>query len=265
MRLVWDQVGERRYETGVDRGVLYLKDNTGVAWNGLTSVDDNENGSDVSSYYIDGIKYFDSRPTGDFAGAIKAFTYPDEFAPFDGYGDVDHGITLANQPVNDRFGLSYRTKIGNDVDGLDHGYKVHILYNLVAKPDTRSYPTVQDSASAMEFSWSITGVPEMIIGFKPTVHIILDSRNISSNLLSIIEDSLYGTDTNPPTLLPMQDIINMTNAYNIITITDNGDGTWTAEGPDELVVVFDDGHFVISDADVVYLDADTYEISSTHE
>lgn len=314
-RLVWNPVGQRRYEDGIDRGVLYLADGTGVPWNGLTGVDEDTSGVETTSYYYDGTKYLETRSPGDFSATLRAFTYPDEFLQFDGYTELNNGVLLGEQPVYDRFGLSYRTRIGNDIDGYDHGYKIHILYNLVATPDTRSYKTLSGGQRSInDLSWKISGVPEDIPGHRPTVHIIIDTTRMNPYLVKDVEDLLYGEDGafpaseeivdggspvsvdgdsldsggyNDPDLTvvdggfageatpggatsgktaklpPLADLVELLNTWVMIDIVDNGDGTWTATGPDDFVRMLDSTTFQISGAAAKLVDADTYEISTT--
>lgn len=199
-RVLWDQVGVRRFETGLDRGVLYLPDNTGVAWNGLTSVEEDLSDIAVESFYLDGIKYLNRRSVGDFSATMKALTYPDEFLQFEGLSEVNPGFIASNQAVNRTFGLCYRTIVGNDEDGVDHGYKLHILYNLTAKPANKSYSTLSSATSPLEFSWTISGIPVYIEGFRPTVHFVIDSTSVLYDVMSDFEDLLYGTDITSPKL-----------------------------------------------------------------
>ena len=141
--LVWDQIGERIYQTGVDRGVLYLHDGTVVPWNGLTSMDESSN-SELKSFFLDGVKYLENLSPGDFLGKLKAFTYPDEFDQVNGIAPVAPGLLYYEQPPKS-FNLSYRTRVGNDIEGTEYGYKIHILYNVIANPDSVSRNTIQDS------------------------------------------------------------------------------------------------------------------------
>ncbi len=208
-RIAWDQVGERRYETGLDRGVLYLADNSGVPWNGLTSVDEPLDDVAVSSYYIDGLKYLDKRSVSDFSASVKALTYPDEFEQFDGYAEYSDGLWVSDQPVSEMFGLSYRTKIGNDEDGIDHGYKIHICYNLTSKPDDKSYVSIANAMTPTLFSWTVTGVPVLVSGVRPTAHFIADSTKIPDYSLAALEDSLYGTDSTTPVLLSPDELVDI--------------------------------------------------------
>lgn len=193
-KLNWDQVGERLYEIGLDRGVLYFDDdNNGVAWNGLISVDENEGGSDATPVYFDGIKVNDTPAYGDYSATLTAFTYPDEFLEFEGIVSLGSGLFVDGQ-TQKQFGLSFRTLIGNDIEGTDHGYKVHLLYNLVVVPDSMTAETLSDSLSISDLSWKISAVPELATGYRATAHVILDSRLLPSDLLTTIEGILYGTE-----------------------------------------------------------------------
>jgi hypothetical protein len=192
-KLVWDQVGERLYETGVDRGVLYLSDGSAVPWNGLTSVNETAGDDVTTPVYFDGVKYQDVQSTGDFAATLTAFTYPDEFLEYEGVVDLGNGVFVDGQ--NSKvFGLSYRTMVANDVNGIDHGYKIHILYNLTATSSAVSYNTMSSVAEPIPFSWTLAGVPEDVDNFRPTAHVIFDSRVLNVGLLKAIEDLLYGRD-----------------------------------------------------------------------
>jgi hypothetical protein len=190
--LIWDAVGDRTYQTGIDRGVLYLPDGTGVAWNGLIDMEESST-NEMKSYYLDGVKYLEAVSPGEFIGKLKAFTYPEEFDALNGLAAVAPGFNLHNQPPRS-FNLSYRTKVGNDIEGLDHGYKIHILYNVIANPESSSFGTIQESSiGAIEFGWTLTGTPPKIASFRPTVHISIDSRTTPPDVLQMLENKLYGT------------------------------------------------------------------------
>jgi hypothetical protein len=261
--LVWDQVSERVYQTNVDRGVLYL-DDVAVAWNGLTSIEESSN-SELKSFYLDGVKYLDNLSPGDFIGKLKAFTYPDEFDQVNGVVSIAPGLVFHDQPPKS-FGLSYRTKIGNDVEGVDYGYKIHILYNIVANPDSHSFDTAKDSgAQAVEFGWALTGTPPKLGKFRPTVHVSIDSTKTSPEILSMLEDKLYGTSTSGPSLPTIPEIAEYFGYLGALIIVDHGDGTWSAiDESDGYITMLDATTFWIDDADATYLDADTYQISSTN-
>lgn len=262
--LSWDNVGDRFYETGLDRGVLYLPDGSGVPWNGLTSVNEKFD-KDTTPVYYDGIKISDLVVLGDYAATIKAFTYPVEFMNFDGYGFLRKGLYLGNQ-VPQSFSLSYRTKIGNDVQGNDLGYKIHIIYNATAIPNDTTYQTITDSLNLIEFEWDISAVPEEVPGFRPTAHIIVNTIDLEPELLDYIEGKLYGTDDDDPSLISITDLISYMYTWVRMEIVDNSNGTWTANSlfdTDITVDITDPTLFTITNAMVKTLDVDTYEISST--
>jgi hypothetical protein len=195
--LTWDQVGERLYETGVDHGVLYLPDssgdyNTGVAWNGLTTVTESPSGAAANPQYADNIKYLNLIAAEEFGGTIDAFTYPDEFAECDGTTIVQPGVTVGQQSRK-IFGLSFRSKVGNDIDGTDHGYKLHMVYGAQAAPSDRAYATINDQPAAIAFSWTITTSPVPVTDLKPTALVTIESTKVDPAILSDLEDILYGT------------------------------------------------------------------------
>jgi hypothetical protein len=172
-RLNWDVVGERTFETGVDRGVLYVDGSDGVPWNGLISVSESPSGADLSEYYIDGIKYLQLLAGEEFTATIDAFTYPDEFASCDGTRSVGNGLFVTQQPRKG-FSLSYRSQVGNDVDGISHGYKIHVVYNALAAPSARQRNSLSDSIAPLNFSWQISTKPPRFAGYKPTAHLVID-------------------------------------------------------------------------------------------
>lgn len=195
--LTWDDVGQRQYETGVDHGVLYIPDNAGayvdgVAWNGLTSVTESPSGAEPSAQYADNIKYLNLYSAEEFGATIEAFTYPDEFAPFDGLAIPTPGVSVGQQGRKS-FGLSFRTKIGNDLEGDSHGYKLHLLYGCTASPSEKAYNTINDSPEAITFSWEISTVP-VAAGddLKPTSIITIDSTKVDADALADLETILYG-------------------------------------------------------------------------
>lgn len=212
-KLLWDQVGERRYEDGIDRGVLYLTNNTGVSWNGLTSIEEDMGGDTSEPRYFDGIKYLDEPLTGDFIATLSAFTYPDEFLEFEGVIALGNGLFVDGQDSK-MFGLSYRTKIGNDVYGYEHGYKIHLLYNLTVTPDTHNYETLSNSPKPQLFSWKITGVPKVASGNRATSHVIFDSRFLNTAMFASIEAVLYGDAANIPRLPTINELINIVSLWS---------------------------------------------------
>lgn len=206
--LQWDATGERHYETGVDRGVLYIPDGNGdyvngYAWNGLTTVTETPGGAESNPQYADNIKYLNLVSAEDFACTIEAFTYPAEFEQCDGTANPATGVSFGQQSRKS-FGLSYRTKLGNDVDGADHAYKLHLLYGLLAAPSEKAYATINDSPEAIAFSWECSSSPHAATGYKPVSLITIDSSKIVEANLTAITDALWGTTGTAPRL-PLPD------------------------------------------------------------
>lgn len=198
MKIKWDETGKRFYETGVDHTVLYPisndgKYNKGVPWNGVTAITETPSGADPNNLYADNMKYLVLVGAEDFGYNIEAYTYPDEWAACDGSAEPVPGMTIGQQSRK-TFGLCHRTKLGNDVDGQDHGYKLHLLYGGLASPSERNYQTVNDSPEAINFSWEVTTTPVAVPGFKPTACVIIDSTKVSAAKLAALEEILYGKD-----------------------------------------------------------------------
>lgn len=207
-RLTWDNTGERLFETGVKNGVLYPiqaggKYTKGVAWNGLISVTESPSGAEATALYADDIKYVNLLSNEEFGATIEAYTYPDEFAECDGSGTLAEGVLLGQQKRK-VFGLCYRTTIGNDVDGNDHGYKLHLVYGCLAAPSEKAYSTINDNPDAITFSWEVTTTPVNVTGFKPTSQITLDSTKVAKEKMTAIEALLYGSEEKEPSL-PLPD------------------------------------------------------------
>lgn len=194
-KLDWGLLEDRTYEGGVDHGVLYV-DGVGHAWPGLTAVRDTPSGADHKAYYIDGIKYAERRGLEEFEATIEAFTYPDAFARCDGTAEIGNGLFVTQQRRR-QFGFSYRTKVGNAIEGRDFAYKIHVVYNALAEPSSRNYQTFGDQGDPSLFTWKITTKPP-VLDFVPTAHYVIDSRSTPSDLLEQIEDILYGTDGQDP-------------------------------------------------------------------
>lgn len=221
-RLVWDQTGSKFYETGTDRAVLYVQksDGTydnGVAWSGITGVSENPSGADANPIYADNIKYLELRSAEEFGCTIEAYTYPDAFAVCDGSAFASAGVKLGQQRRNP-FGFTYRTRIGNDTQFDDHGYKIHLVYNAVASPSGKSYQTVNDSPEAITFSWEVTTtkVPVSPVGtgenkkeYRPVATIEIDSTKVDEAKLKTLEDKLYGSAETEPTLPTPDQVIAM--------------------------------------------------------
>lgn len=208
-KLVWDQTGVRTYETGVDHGVLYPYDieqskyGNGVAWNGLTAVTESPSGAESNPQYADNIKYLNLVSAEEFGATVEAFTYPDEFMECDGTAKLAAGAYIGQQDRK-TFGLSYRTIYGNDTEGNNHGYKIHLIYGCLAAPSEKGYATVSDSPEAITFSWEVSTTPVDVSGFKPTASLVVDSTTAAPEGLAALEKALYG-DESTEARLPMPD------------------------------------------------------------
>ena len=209
-KIVWDAIGEHTFETGVRNGVLYLKGaegtyNTGVAWNGLTSVSESPEGAEPTDLYADDIKYLTLMSAENFKATIEAYTYPVEFEECDGSATIAKGVVIGQQSRKP-FGLCYRTAIGNDTDGNEHGYKLHIVYGCQASPSEKQYSTINDSPEAITFSWEVNTTPVNVNGKKPTATLIIDSTKADKAKLTALEAILYGSEEQEPRL-PLPDEI----------------------------------------------------------
>lgn len=243
-RLSWGTPGSRLYEAGVDRGVVYFPNIEPVVWNGLVSVKEAPSESDSSTNYYDGISYAARHTPGSYAATIEAYTYPDL---------LDEG-----KPFN----MTYRTQIGNDLDGMDYAYRIHLVFNARATPSEKQYTSLDDSNNGGTFVWNITSRPAVIQENQSSAHLIVDTRLAYSWTVQALEDLIYGTDGDSARLTSPKDILDLFDANSILKITDHGDGTWTAEGPDDVVSMIDSTTFQINWPSVVFIDNDTYTVSS---
>lgn len=213
-KLLWDQTGERFYETGVSKGVLYPLQNDGytmgVAWNGLTAVNESPSGAEPTPLYADNIKYLNLMSAEEFGATIEAYTYPDEFAACNGESELAAGVNVGQQKRS-IFGLSYQTKIGNDVDN-ELGYKIHLIYGALASPSEKAYSTVNDSPEAITFSWTISTTPVEVTGLKPTATLVIDSTKVAPEKLAELEKALYGSESTEPKLLLPDEVLAIVNA-----------------------------------------------------
>lgn len=209
-KLIWDQTGERLYETGVKKGVLYPQNTSGayplgVAWNGLTAVTESPSGAEPTDLYADDIKYLSLYSTEEFGATVEAYTYPKEFAECDGSAEIATGVTIGQQ-TRKAFGLCYRTVLGNDVSSEDYGYKLHLIYGAKASPSEKGYSTINDSPEAITFSWELNTTPVEVTGYKPTACLTINSTECDADALATLEEILYGTDDVDPRL-PLPDEI----------------------------------------------------------
>lgn len=210
MKLVWDNTGERFYETGVKQGVLYKQDSTGaypkgVAWNGLTAVTESPSGAEATPLYADDIKYLNLMSAEEFGATVEAYTYPDEFAECDGSAALAEGVMIGQQKRK-AFGMAYKTTLGNDVDGNEYGYKLHLIYGALAAPSEKAYATINDSPEAITFSWELTTTPVNVTGHKPTASLVIDSTKADAAKLAQLEAILFGSESEEARL-PLPDEI----------------------------------------------------------
>lgn len=235
-RLTWDDITERLFETGVKNCVLYVRKpdgsyNYGVAWNGLTAVTQSPEGAEPTDIFADDIKYLVLRSPENFKASIEAYTYPEEFLPCEGTAIPIPGVYIDQQPYQ-TFSICYRTAIGNDTDGDDHGYKIHIIYNCLAAPSEKDYGTIDDDPDAITFNWELDSIPMLVDGFKPTSMLTIDSTKINPIDLEIIESRLYGTSNSQPTLLTPHDIQVILQSSFLI----DEEATYILIGGDRIIV-----------------------------
>lgn len=215
-RLIWDEVGQRFFETGVKNGVLYVQDNdgsykNGVVWNGLTAVTESPSGAEETPLYADDVKYLTLRSAEQFGATIEAYTYPEEFEQCDGSAQIANGVTIGQQ-ARRAFGLCYRTAVGNDIQGQEFSYKLHLLYGCTVAPSEKSYSTINDNPEAITFSWELSTVPVPVDGFKPTASLVIDASKVDEGKMALLEDALFGDESNEATLLLPNEIMEMLNA-----------------------------------------------------
>jgi hypothetical protein len=261
--LTWDQSGDRVYQTGIDRGVLFLHDGRVAPWNGLISIEEDTD-SELKMYYFDGVKYLETLVPGDFSGKLKAFTYPEEFDSVSGLIDAVSGLIYHDQSPKS-FNLSYRTRIGNDLEGNEYGYKIHILYNVFANPETRGFDTEQATIKPTEFTWKLSGTPVRPLDYRPTVHVSIDSLRTPPDVLQIVENMLYGSHLSNPSLPSVYDLAEIFGYLGALIIIDHGDGTWSAiDESNGYINMLAPDSFLIANADATFIDEETYTISSTN-
>jgi hypothetical protein len=267
-KLVWDKTSERTYETGVDHGVLYEIDEageyaTGVAWNGLTTVTESPAGAEATPTYADNIKYLNLISVETFGATIEAYTYPVEFEKYDGNGTPTPGVSVGQQ-TRKAFGFSYRTRMGNDVDATDFGYKLHLVYGAIAAPSEKAYASINDSPEAITFSWELTTNPAQVgtiggVDYKPTASITIDSTKVDPTKLATLETQLYGDPSNDPSMPLPADVITMMSATLTLatpTVPSFNSGTNTITIPTVTGVVYTVGGEIVP-AGALVITADT--------
>lgn len=259
-RLSWGEPGTRLYETGIDRGVFYPRDGVGVPWNGLIAVSEAPSGSDIISGHYDGEKFRQQRTSDSFSAEIKAYTYPKEMEEYDGNAVLFDGGLKSSSNKRKIFNLSYRTLVGND-DGNESSYLVHLVYNAILTPSDKSFISAGSNTEAIPFSWKLDTVPNFLPTGEASAHLIVNPRIAYPWAVNALEDILYGTSDTDPSFPSMTEVIELFENASILRITDNGDGTWTADGPDEAFNIVGD-YFEITWPSAVYIDTVTYKISS---
>lgn len=212
-RLIWDEVGQRFFETGVKNGVLYVQDNdgsykNGVVWNGLTAVTESPSGAEETPLYADDVKYLTLRSAEEFGATVEAYTYPEEFEQCDGSAAIAAGVTIGQQ-ARRAFGLCYRTSVGNDIQGQNFSYKLHLIYGCTVAPSEKSYSTINDNPEAITFSWELSTVPVPVDGFSPTASLVIDASKVDEGKMQLLEDALFGDETNEAKLLLPNEIMEM--------------------------------------------------------
>lgn len=215
-RLIWDEVGQRFFETGVKNGVLYVQDNdgsykNGVVWNGLTAVTESPSGAEETPLYADDVKYLTLRSAEQFGATIEAYTYPEEFEQCDGSATIATGVTIGQQ-ARRAFGLCYRTAVGNDIQGQEFSYKLHLLYGCTVAPSEKAYSTINDNPEAITFSWELSTVPVPVDGFKPTASLVIDASKVDEGKMQLLEDALFGDESNEAKLLLPNEIMELLKA-----------------------------------------------------
>lgn len=212
-RLIWDEVGQRFFETGVKNGVLYVQDNdgsykNGVVWNGLTAVTESPSGAEETPLYADDVKYLTLRSAEEFGATVEAYTYPEEFEQCDGSAAIAEGVTIGQQ-ARRAFGLCYRTSVGNDIQGQNFSYKLHLIYGCTVAPSEKSYSTINDNPEAITFSWELSTVPVPVDGFSPTASLVIDASKVDEGKMALLEDALFGDESNEAKLLLPNEIMEM--------------------------------------------------------
>jgi hypothetical protein len=242
-RLVWGE-GPRLFDLGVDQGVLYL-DGEGVAWNGLVSVNERATGRLDTEHYFDGNRLHISQDLGDFEATVSAYTYPDAFAEYNGYSERD---------IYQRFGFSYRTQHGDN-------HKIHLVYNVLVRNDSRAWKTLADRPDPSLFAWDIYASAVKIPGASPAAHLVMETPR-TETALAALENILYGTDTTDPRLPEPEELVELYEAAALLRITYNGDGTYTASGPDDMVHILPDGRFEINAPSAFLINEDLFVVNS---
>jgi len=256
-RITWGSPGKREFEAGVDRVVFFPQEGPGLPWDGVTAIKEDPTASDIPLKYVDGVPYRSQKTKEGFALMLQAYSCPLEFEEYEGTPGI---LTRQKRKA---FGLSYRTLVGNDKQGLNHAYKIHLVYNATAMPSSVDYTSLtNDGLNATPFSWGISTRPIQIPGAKPAAHLIIDTSVAYPAAIQAVEDVIYGSISAEPRLPEPEELIDLFEQHAILMIVDHGDGTWSAIGPDSVIQMLDAETFQINWPTAVYLDEDTYQISS---
>jgi len=264
-RLTWDDLSQRKYQSGVSNVVLYPSNGIGVSWSGVVSIDESGTDGEADPLFIDGVKYSNRVIPEEFKATLTAITFPDEWLECDGVLEVASGL-YAGEQYRRTFGLCYKTKVGDAITGLSAGYKLHLVYNAVANPTDKSYKTLSSSVEPSVFAWDISASPVTIPNFRPTSHLIIDSTKSDAAILSQVEDLLYGTNSNNPGLPAIEDLVSIFvtgSPTPDFVVTDNGDGTFTITASDSALVIIDASTFQLISAGVTDNGDGTYTATST--
>lgn len=259
--IVWDRVGDRVFETGVDCGVFYPPSGDGVPWNGLISVNHTPSGGDPKARFIDGYKFQNRSRPAEYAATIEAYTYPPEFEVCNGLAPVANGLSVGFQQRR-AFGLSYRTKIGNDEAGENLGYKIHLVYNALASPSSQNYGTMGDNPEALSFNWNLTTKPIKISGRKAASYMVVDTTKTPAPLLTSFYNILYGSSSTQPRLPQPSELVTLFTGAPTLFVINNGNGTFTVSGPDAMVRLLDLNRFQFDTSTVVNNGDGTFDITS---
>lgn len=262
-KLTWSEPENRRYEIGVDRGVLYPVSSAGVPWNGLVSVNETASGGESNPFYLDGVKYYNRPGLEEFAATLEAFTYPTQFEECDGTMELVSGL-FAEHQRRKPFGLCYRTRVGNSVDP-NLGYKIHIIYNLMAEPSERTFQTLGENVDPTHFSWALSAIPKTFDGAKPTAHLVVDSTKTEPGTMASLEAILYGGDSSAARLPNPDELVELFTSglpAGAFTVFDFGDGSFTMSGEDSEISTPIDGQFTLNTDNVTDNGDGTYTATS---
>lgn len=255
-RLVWGDPDKRLYETGIDRGVFYPVEGVGVPWNGLVAVSEAPSGADITRGYVDGESFTQQRQSESYSAKISAYTYPREFEEYDG-----HVIAGHTQQKRKMFNLSFRTKVGNGFDPNAH-HLIHLVYNAVASPSVHNHATIGFGNQVTAFEWQIETIPTFLPTGETTAHLVINTAIAYPWAVTALENIIYGSVNNEPRFPSVNEVLDLFENASILRITDHGDGTWTADGPDEVIQMLTSDMFEITWPSAVYIDTNTYRISS---